>query len=274
MTTPTNRLDGSMTMTDEQMYALKKFDEWARDKGMPEYSALLSASKPAAPAQSNEALREAYERGWDDCNIVGLAAAKAAKAAQSKKKPHPLCAQIKRAQAEMAAWSPEKRASVRLEGNDPLLSQCDLPKTEVSMTSKQALAEIGRCIADPMWAEHAEVPKRLLKRWHKAFNSGEKEAQTAQSWDPVKPHSKLVTFDEFVQYGKDHGANVVNGMPWSFVFYGHAVTHETDDLYMIGTPSIAFRLGELLVVSSCGKCVLMTVLQPPAPQPASGVDHD
>lgn len=44
------------------------------------------------------------------------------------------------------------------------------------------------------------------------------------------------TFDEFVQYGRDHGANIVNGMPWSFKFHGHAVSHETDDHYLICIP--------------------------------------
>ncbi|MFW6855312.1 hypothetical protein ACODYM_28895 [Burkholderia gladioli] len=34
-----------------------------------------------------------------------------------------------------------------------------------------ALAEIGRAIADPMWAAHSEVSKRALKRWHKALSS-------------------------------------------------------------------------------------------------------
>jgi hypothetical protein len=84
----------------------------------------------------------------------------------------------------------------------------------------------------------------------------------------VKPESKLVTFDEFVQYGIDHGANVVNGMPWSFIFNGHAVTHETDDLYLIGTPSIEFRRGEVLVATAFGDSRLVQVLQPPAPATA------
>jgi hypothetical protein len=43
------------------------------------------------------------------------------------------------------------------------------------------------------------------------------------------------TFDEFVQAGRDAGGNIVNGMPWSFSFRGHAVTHERDDCYLIPT---------------------------------------
>lgn len=82
--------------------------------------------------------------------------------------------------------------------------------------------------------------------------------------EQVKPEARLVTFDEFVQYGLDHGANVVKGMPWSFIFNGHAVTHENDDLYLIGTPSIPFRRGEVLVATAFGDSRLIQVLQPPA----------
>ncbi|MCW3678795.1 hypothetical protein [Burkholderia cenocepacia] len=80
-----------------------------------------------------------------------------------------------------------------------------------------------------------------------------------------KPSAVVVTFDEFVQYGKDHGANIVNRMPWSFVFNGHAVTHENDDLYLIGTPSIHFRRGDLLIVTAFLDYRLLQVF---TPQPA------
>ena len=39
---------------------------------------------------------------------------------------------------------------------------------------------------------------------------------------------EAITFAEFVQYGKDNGGNVVNGMPWSFEYKGHGITHEND----------------------------------------------
>jgi hypothetical protein len=35
---------------------------------------------------------------------------------------------------------------------------------------RDAIAGIGNCIADPMWADHAEVPKANLKKWHKALH--------------------------------------------------------------------------------------------------------
>jgi hypothetical protein len=44
------------------------------------------------------------------------------------------------------------------------------------------------------------------------------------------------TFDEFVDAGRqDPKANIVNGMPWSFQFRGHPVTHENDERYLIPT---------------------------------------
>lgn len=46
---------------------------------------------------------------------------------------------------------------------------------------------------------------------------------------------EAITFDEFVQYGKDNGGNIVNGMPWSFEYKGYSVTHENDRCYLIPT---------------------------------------
>jgi hypothetical protein len=44
-----------------------------------------------------------------------------------------------------------------------------------------------------------------------------------------------ITFDEFIAFGKNNGANIVKGMPWSFNYNGHAVTHENDERYLIPT---------------------------------------
>lgn len=46
---------------------------------------------------------------------------------------------------------------------------------------------------------------------------------------------EAITFDELVQYGKDNGGNIVNGMPWSFNYNGHPITHENDNCYLIPT---------------------------------------
>ena len=49
---------------------------------------------------------------------------------------------------------------------------------------------------------------------------------------------KAMTFDELVEYGKANGANIVNGMPWSFKYGDHPITHENDECYLIPTPHL------------------------------------
>lgn len=46
---------------------------------------------------------------------------------------------------------------------------------------------------------------------------------------------EAITFDEFVKYGKNNTTNIVNGMPWSFGYNGHGITHENDECYLIPT---------------------------------------
>lgn len=46
---------------------------------------------------------------------------------------------------------------------------------------------------------------------------------------------EAITFAEFVQHGREHGANIVNGMPWSWKYNGWPVSHETDTCYLIPT---------------------------------------
>lgn len=68
------------------------------------------------------------------------------------------------------------------------------------------------------------------------------------------------TFDQFVHYGRHHGGNIVNGMPWSFKFYGHPVTHMTDDRYLISGPSGStynFRSTDTLIIGAAG-CITIT----------------
>ena len=62
---------------------------------------------------------------------------------------------------------------------------------------------------------------------------------------------KSFTFDEFVHYGIHHWGNGVNGMPWSFKFYGHPVTHMGDTHYRIfngDIHGIDLHRGDMLVV--------------------------
>jgi len=54
---------------------------------------------------------------------------------------------------------------------------------------------------------------------------------------------EAVTFDELVEHGRRFGANIVNGMPWSFDYQGHAITHENDDCYVIPTPEGTMHMG-------------------------------
>lgn len=46
---------------------------------------------------------------------------------------------------------------------------------------------------------------------------------------------EAITFQELVEHGKIMGGNIVNGMPWSFEYKGHSITHENDELYLIPT---------------------------------------
>lgn len=47
---------------------------------------------------------------------------------------------------------------------------------------------------------------------------------------------EAVTFHEFVEHGRNQpNANIVRGMPWSFSYKGHSVTHENDECYLIPT---------------------------------------
>lgn len=46
---------------------------------------------------------------------------------------------------------------------------------------------------------------------------------------------EALTFDELVEFGLNNGANVVNGMPWSFTMNDYPVTRASDTSYLITT---------------------------------------
>lgn len=46
---------------------------------------------------------------------------------------------------------------------------------------------------------------------------------------------EAITFAEMVAHGKATSGNIVNGMPWSFEYNGHPITHENDQCYLIPT---------------------------------------
>lgn len=56
------------------------------------------------------------------------------------------------------------------------------------------------------------------------------------------PPVEAITFDELVQHGRIHGANIVNGMPWSFDYQGWGVTHENDRLYLVCKGAATLRV--------------------------------
>jgi len=51
--------------------------------------------------------------------------------------------------------------------------------------------------------------------------------------DNSEPIVEAITFDELVKHGLENGANVNNGMPWSWNYKGHPITHEKDQCYLI-----------------------------------------
>jgi hypothetical protein len=66
---------------------------------------------------------------------------------------------------------------------------------------------------------------------------------------------EAVTFEEFVEYGKKNGGNIVNGMPWSFKYKGHPVTHENDECYLIPTleGTMRFTPNDMLITGVNGE---------------------
>lgn len=70
---------------------------------------------------------------------------------------------------------------------------------------------------------------------------------------------EAITFEELVQHGlfecTGHPDRVVNGMPWSFHYKGHPITHEHDDCYCIPTLEgmMHFKRGDMLITGVKGE---------------------
>jgi len=66
---------------------------------------------------------------------------------------------------------------------------------------------------------------------------------------------EAITFEELVQHGIDNGGNMVNGMPWSFKYHGHPITHENDDCYLIPTleGTMKMQRGDMLITGVKGE---------------------
>lgn len=69
---------------------------------------------------------------------------------------------------------------------------------------------------------------------------------------------EAITFDELVEYGLQSGANVIDGMPWSFDYQGQPVTHETDDCYIVCTHkgSQVLTRGDVLITDEHGRLLI------------------
>lgn len=67
-------------------------------------------------------------------------------------------------------------------------------------------------------------------------------------------HGVCISFSELIEHGIKNGANIVNGMPWSWKINGKAVTHERDDVYLIETVKGAkrFKQGDMLIAFNDG----------------------
>lgn len=66
---------------------------------------------------------------------------------------------------------------------------------------------------------------------------------------------EAITFNELVAIGITSGTPLVKGMPWSFLYAGHAVTHENDDCYLIPTleGTMRFERGDMLITGVAGE---------------------
>src|SRR3990167_1419441 len=66
---------------------------------------------------------------------------------------------------------------------------------------------------------------------------------------------EAITFDELIDYAKAHAATIVNGVPWSFTYAGHPITHENDDCYLIPTLEGTHRMqrGDMLITGVKGE---------------------
>lgn len=76
--------------------------------------------------------------------------------------------------------------------------------------------------------------------------------------DNSEPIVEAITFEELVQHGLDNGANIENGMPWSWNYKGHPITHENDRCYLI-SPFDNNRMtpDDMLVTTDKGEIYVM-----------------
>jgi hypothetical protein len=54
---------------------------------------------------------------------------------------------------------------------------------------------------------------------------------------------EAITFDELVEYGRSTASTMQDGVPWAFTYAGKAISHETDDIYLIPTLEGIMKMG-------------------------------
>ncbi|HAR37913.1 MAG TPA: hypothetical protein DCS09_04685 [Porphyromonadaceae bacterium] len=66
---------------------------------------------------------------------------------------------------------------------------------------------------------------------------------------------EAITFDEMIEHGTNTGGNIVNGMPWSFTYNGHPISHENDKCYLIPTLEGTHNMtpGDMLITGVSGE---------------------
>ena len=68
---------------------------------------------------------------------------------------------------------------------------------------------------------------------------------------------EAITFDELIAHAFTYGGrlSVVGGVPWSFEYKGHPITHENDDCYLIPTlkGTMKFNRGDMLITGVQGE---------------------
>lgn len=66
---------------------------------------------------------------------------------------------------------------------------------------------------------------------------------------------EAINFNELVAHGLRIVEHPINGMPWSFDYKGHPITHETDDCYLIPTleGTMKFNRGDMLITGVKGE---------------------
>jgi hypothetical protein len=100
---------------------------------------------------------------------------------------------------------------------------------------------------------------------------------TNRQWRKKPVVIEAITFDELVAHGIASGATLHNGMPWSFSYAGHPITHENDDCYLIPTLEGTMKMGrdDMLITGVKGeiypcKCDIFAATYEPASPPTAG----